>query len=186
MKKVEIPLSDAWRVLNPCPTVLVAARERGKNHVAAVAWCMPLDFKPPKVVMVLAAGHATADAVVRTKTCTINVPPAAIADRVMAAGAATGKGVDKFRHCRLTPERSKRVAAPGIKECLATLECRLIYRRASMDLCCFEVVEARVAKGAFDRRWLIEKGVRLLHHLGADGFEVSGRVLRAGKKETKK
>lgn len=187
--KVLIPLADAWRVLNPCPTVLVTSREKRRNHVAAVAWCMPLDFDPPRAVLVLAEGHATADTALRTGELVINVPPAEMAGTVLACGSSSGRAVDKFKAYGLTPLRSRKVKPPGIAECLASLECKVLDRittfgrhlRGKYDLVAVEIVSARVDKGSFDRRWLLENGVRLLHHLGSDGFEVSGRLLRAKK-----
>ena len=48
-----VELSQAYRLLNHGPTVLVSAAHGGRRNVMAAAWSMPLDFAPPKVAVVL-------------------------------------------------------------------------------------------------------------------------------------
>lgn len=180
------------RLLNPCPTVLVsaafpegAAGWKERPQVCAAAWCMPLDYKPPRAALVLAAGQATHEAVAATGELVLNVPGAEIRDAVLAAGRSTGREVDKWTAFGLTPLPSTVIAAPGVAECLAHLECRVLERETALgrglaegyDLYLLEIVAARANEGAFADRWLVDRGVRLLHHLGTDGFEVSGGMI---------
>ncbi len=48
-----VPLEKAYRLLNHGPTVLVSARHAGQDNVLAAAWSCALDFKPPKLTVVL-------------------------------------------------------------------------------------------------------------------------------------
>lgn len=188
MKRI-VPLKDAWKVLNPCPTVLVSAAGKKWPQVCAVAWCMPLDFNPPKALLVLAAGQATADAATAAGELVINVPGADIVDKVLAVGRTSGKERNKFRDFGLRVARSRRVKAPGVADCLANLECRILERKTTLgralrkkyDTVIVEILECRAESGAFDGRWLLEKNVRLLHHLGSEGFEVSGGIVKPKK-----
>ncbi len=190
--RIEVPEKFIPRLLNPCPTVLVSAAFppgqegwRARAQFCAAAWCMPLDYKPPKAALVLAAGQATHDAVAATGELVLNVPGADLRDAVMKAGRTTGREIDKWIDLGLTPLPSTVVAAPGIAECLASLECRVLERDTALgrglaegyDLYLLGIVAARANPAAFHERWLLDKGVRLLHHLGTDGFEFSGGIL---------
>lgn len=178
------------RILNPCPTVIVSARHKGKDEMCAVAWCMPADFVPAKVILVLAAGQATTKAVLGAGELVINVPGAELADKVLAVGQSSGKDRDKFRDFKLSRLPSRKVNSPGVKECLANLECRVLEQRtrlgrelrAKYDVILVEVLAARAESKAFTDRWLLENGVKLLHHLGSAGFEISGGLLTATAK----
>lgn len=189
--KIPVPPRFIPRLLNPCPTVLVSAAFpagedgwRARPQVCAAAWCMPLDYKPPKAALVLAAGQATHEAVAATGELVLNVPGADLRDAVLKAGRTTGREIDKWTEYGLTPLPSTILAAPGVAECLAHLECRVLERDTPLgkgladgyDLYLLEVVAARVEDGAFEERWLVDRGVQLLHHLGTDGFEVSGGI----------
>ncbi len=48
-----VPLDKAYRLLNHGPTVLVSSAHAGQQNVMAAAWAMPLDFDPPKVLVVI-------------------------------------------------------------------------------------------------------------------------------------
>lgn len=187
--KRAVPKKDLWKVLNPCPTVLVTARHGGRNQVCAVAWCMPLDFNPPKAVLILASGQATTEAVRASGEAVINVPGAEMAEKVLAAGRTSGKERDKFRDFGFTTFASPNVAAPCLAECLANLDCRVLEKGTSIgdrlrdqyDLVLVEIVGGCAEEGLFDGQWRLDKGVRLLHHLGAEGFAVSEGFLNPKK-----
>jgi flavin reductase (DIM6/NTAB) family NADH-FMN oxidoreductase RutF len=189
--KVTVPAKDRWRLLNPCPTVLVSAIGRATGapadrlHLCAAAWCMPLDFAPHKAILILAARQATTEAVLDSGELVLNVPGAELSRAVLKAGSWTGHKVDKIARLGLTPLPSRVVNAPGVAECLAHLECRVLEHKTAFgrklrdrfDLIPLEVVDARVNRGLFRKRWLLETGVRLLHHLGSEGFSVTGDLI---------
>src|SRR5437879_1030888 len=52
--RVAVELKNAYRLVNHGPVVLVSAAHDGNENVMAVAWCMALDFSPPKLAIVLA------------------------------------------------------------------------------------------------------------------------------------
>lgn len=191
MRRTSVPLRDAWRLLNPCPTVLITSSGRvkgtpaGRIHLCAAAWCMPLDFSPPKAVIVLASGQATTAAVLAAGELVINIPGSDLAAEVIAAGQTSGFKVDKFAALGFTQLKSRKIKTPGISECLAHLECRVLEQKSSLgksmrksyDLIPLEILHARVNPGCFKKRWLFEKGFRLLHHLGSEGFVATGDLI---------
>ncbi|MEK8022382.1 MAG: flavin reductase family protein [Candidatus Hydrogenedentota bacterium] len=186
--KLAVDSKDLWKLLNPCPTVLITARHEDRNQVCAVAWCMPLDFDPPKAVLVLASGQATTEAARASGELVINVPGAGMAEKVLAAGRTSGRKRDKFRDFDLRTCPSKHVKAPSLLECLANIDCRILEQgtpvgealRESYDVVLVEMLGGCADERYFQGRWLIENGARLLHHLGEDGFAVSETCLKAG------
>jgi flavin reductase (DIM6/NTAB) family NADH-FMN oxidoreductase RutF len=52
---------------------------------------------------------------------------------VQLAGSMSGRDVDKFEKCGLTPFDSIAVKAPGVKECAAHIECKVIDTKEAGD-----------------------------------------------------
>jgi len=50
---IDVDLAKCYRLLNHGPTVLVTSCFDGKHNVMAAAWAMPLDFDPPKILVVI-------------------------------------------------------------------------------------------------------------------------------------
>lgn len=192
---MDIPRDGIYRLLGPCPLVMVSARAKGAEakkapgrlRLCTVAWCMPLDYDPPKAAIVMGADHATTKAAISSGELVLNVPTAELADQVFGVGSRSSLKVDKCSRFGLTPLPSKVVAAEGIAECAAVLECRILEGKSSMgrrlrkqfDLLLLEIVHARADRKLFSSRWKPERGASLLSHLGGDLFGTARAVLRA-------
>ncbi len=48
-----VDLPRAYLLLNHGPTVLVTSAHGAERNVMAAAWAMPLDFSPPKMLVVV-------------------------------------------------------------------------------------------------------------------------------------
>jgi flavin reductase (DIM6/NTAB) family NADH-FMN oxidoreductase RutF len=86
----------------------------------------------------------------QSRECVINVPAVDMLDAVVDIGNCSGRDVDKFAAFGLTPQPARKVAAPLIGECHASLECRLHDGRwiDRHSIFVFEVVAAHVALAA--------------------------------------
>ncbi len=51
-----VDLARATRLLNHGPVTLITSAHDGRSNVMAASWAMPLDFVPPKLVVVIDAG----------------------------------------------------------------------------------------------------------------------------------
>ena len=71
----DVPLPQAYRLLNHGPTVLVSSAAGARRNVMAAAWCMPLDFDPPKIVVVIDKSTFTRELISASGEFAINVPP---------------------------------------------------------------------------------------------------------------
>jgi flavin reductase (DIM6/NTAB) family NADH-FMN oxidoreductase RutF len=116
-----------WRP-SPLPgqIVLVTSIDAaGTPNVAPKSWISMVAMGPPAIVMVgCRRDHRTARNIEATGEFVINVPPAALAERVWTL-IDQDPGVDRFTRGGFTPIPAERVSAPRIAECRAHLECRL-------------------------------------------------------------
>jgi flavin reductase (DIM6/NTAB) family NADH-FMN oxidoreductase RutF len=184
MSMQAVPLAKAYRLLNHGPTVLVSAAADGRRNLMAAAWCMPLDFEPPKLLVVLDKATYTRELIERSGEFVINVPPRRMLDITVAAGNRSGREGDKFVELGVAAEPSQRVAAPSVAGCIAWLECVLLpeaHNQSRYDLFIGEVVAARADERVFsDGRWHFDPqddALRTLHHVAGGAFFAIGEAL---------
>ena len=171
MKKT-LPLSEVHTLLGSGPVIMVSTSDGGKNNVMPMSWHTMIDFDPPLVGCVIGDQSLTFKTVLKTKECVINIPTGKIGGKVVRCGGVSGAKTDKFAKFGLTPEKASLVKAPLIKECYASLECRLADAAMAKkyNLFIFKVVKA----------WLdpAVKAPKTIHHLGKDSFMVAGKTVK--------
>ncbi|MDX9867004.1 MAG: flavin reductase family protein [Kiritimatiellia bacterium] len=177
MKKTKLPLSRVYTLIEPGPVVLVTTADRGRPNVMTLAWHMMLDFEPPRIGMVLSERNHSFAALRKTKECVINLPSVALRKAVAGCGNTSGRDTDKFAAFGLTPRPAKRVAAPLIDECFASLECVVTDTRMVRqdNLFVLEVVQAWIDPACGQPK--------TLHHCGAENFMVAGRRITLPSKK---
>lgn len=144
MSKRAFPLSGVHALLEPGPVVLLSSAAGGRANVMAQSWHTLLEFEPPLVACVISSRNHSFAAIDASGECVINLPGAALADAIVGCGNTSGATLDKFAAFGLSPEPARLVAPPLIRECFASLECRLADRSlvARYGLFIFEVVAA--------------------------------------------
>lgn len=176
----DVPLAQAYRLLNHGPTVLVSSAHDGQQNVMAAAWAMPLDFDPPKILVVIDKATHTRKLMEASGEFALNVPCRYQAQAVVAAGSASGADCDKFAASGLQAMPAQRIAAPLVQGCSAYLECRIIqepHNQQQYDLFIAEVVAAQADSRVFSHgRWHFDghDALRSLHHVAGGHFFVSG------------
>lgn len=124
-RKHVLPLHEVRRYLEPGPVVLVTSSHRGERDVMVMGWHTMMEFSPSLVGCVIAEGNHSHGLVRASRECVITLPTANQLEAVLGVGSTTGAEVDKFAAFGLTPEPSRQVAAPSIRECHAQFECLL-------------------------------------------------------------
>lgn len=159
-RRKDFPLSQVYGLLEPGPVVLLSTVRAGRLNVMPVSWHTMLECVPPLVGCVVSSANYTFEALRRTDECVINIPTAQLVGKVVACGSASGKSVDKFKQCGLTPLPGTVVQAPLVAECYAHLECQVVDRNlvAKYNFFVLEVVKAWI-----DPR---RKRPRTIHHRG--------------------
>jgi flavin reductase (DIM6/NTAB) family NADH-FMN oxidoreductase RutF len=186
--RIDVPLAKCYRLLNHGPVTLVTSASAGRSNVMAASWAMPLDFDPPKVLLVVDGTTLTRELIDASGEFALNIPPRALADATYEAGSRSGRELDKWQALGLMPFPATRIGTPLLEGCVAWLECRVrpepdIERR--YDLFIADVVAASADDRVFvDGRWRFgEDDLRTLHHVAGGQFYTTGApCLGAGGK----
>jgi len=191
---VNVDLAKAYRLLNHGPTILVTSSHAGRQNIMAAAWNVPLDFDPPKIIVVIDKNTYTRELIEASGTFAINIPCVAQIDTVQQVGTCSGrefKDTDKFKQFGLQTFPAKEIAAPLLKGCVGWLECKVIpepHNQNTYDLFIAEVVAAYADERVFsDGRWHFEgydqeayDKLRTIHHVAGGSFFATGEVHQAG------
>ena len=174
-----VELARSYLLLNHGPVTLVSSAAGGRSNVMAAAWAMPLDFDPPKLLLVVDRNTLTRELIEASGEFALNIPCRAQADQVLAAGSVSGRERDKFACTGLVAQAATRVAAPLIKGCVAWLECRVLpspENETRHDLFIAEVVAAWADPDVFSAgRWHFrDDSHRTLHYQAGGAFFVTG------------
>jgi flavin reductase (DIM6/NTAB) family NADH-FMN oxidoreductase RutF len=177
--RVSVPLRRAYKLINHGPTTLVTSASGGRRNVMAAAWVMALDYDPAKIGAVIASDTLTRKFVEASGEFVVNVPTAAMAAAVYAAGQTSGDDGDKFVAQVFHTSPASLVGAPLIEGCAAWLECKVIPEPAMQeryDLFVGEVVAAWADADSFvDGVWRFASDEkRTIHHLSGGVFLTSG------------
>ena len=170
-KKVDLPVSEVRRYLEPGPIVLLSSAWRGETNIMTLGWHTVMEFTPSLVGCMISSANHSFQLIRASGACVINLPTAALVDEVVGIGNTSGREIDKFARFGLTAEPAAKVQAPAIRECHAAFECRLHDDALveAYNFFIFEVVKARVATRP--------KHPETLHYTGDGRFMVSGRTI---------
>jgi flavin reductase (DIM6/NTAB) family NADH-FMN oxidoreductase RutF len=170
----ELDLALATRLINHGPVVLVSSSHGDKVNITTVAWNMPVQKKPPMIVLEISEKHFIYECIMETGDFAVNIPGKALSEELVKCGSVSGRDADKFQMCGLTAEPGKAIKSPVLKEALAVLECSLVkdeHLLKEYNMVVGQVKHAEVEEGAFDEHWLFDKDeARTVHHLGDKTF----------------
>lgn len=162
----DLPLSQAFTLIEPGPVVLVTTNDGDKDNVMTISWTMVLDFTA-KFAITTGAWNTSYAALTTTKECVIAVPTIGLLDTVVGVGTCSGADTDKFAKFGLTRLPARLVRAPLIAECLANIECRVIDIVLPHDIVVLEAVAAH--------RDSLHREKKLIHAIGDGTFVADGR-----------
>jgi flavin reductase (DIM6/NTAB) family NADH-FMN oxidoreductase RutF len=175
-EKVDFPVSNVRRFLEPGPIVLVSSAHKGETNIMTMGWHMVMEFSPSLLCCLISAGNHSFHLIRHSRECVINLPTAELAPTVVKIGNCSGSEVDKFEKFGLTPKPAAEVSAPLIDECYANFECKLADAGwvKKYNMFAFEVVKAHVASSP--------KTPKTIHYRGDGEFMISGSETRKWRK----
>lgn len=167
--KKDFPVESIRRFLEPGPIVLVSSAWKGGTNIMTMGWHTVMEFQPSLIGCYIFSGNHSFEMIKASKECVINIPTYDLVKQVIGVGNSTGATIDKFAKFELTPVKAEHVAAPLIKECYASFECKVIDLSlvSKYSMFVLEVVKAHVAT--------TPKYPRTVHYRGDGVFMVSGR-----------
>jgi flavin reductase (DIM6/NTAB) family NADH-FMN oxidoreductase RutF len=171
MKKLNFPVAQVRRYLEPGPIVLVSSAFNGSTNIMTLGWQTVMEFTPSLVGCMIAGGNHSFEMIRRSRECVINLPTSALTDEVVGIGNCSGRDIHKFEKFGLTATKAAQVEAPLIAECVANFECRLVDDAMveKYNFFIFEVVKAHVAASP--------KHPETLHYTGDGVFMVAGKII---------
>jgi flavin reductase (DIM6/NTAB) family NADH-FMN oxidoreductase RutF len=124
--KLELP---AKTILLPSPVLIIGTYNiDGTPNIMNAAWGGIACSKPPCISVSLREATLTYHNIIQTEAFTVNIPSEKYFKETDYVGIVSGRDCDKFKDTNLTPEKSKLVNAPIVKEFPYALECHLIKK----------------------------------------------------------
>ncbi|MBB5406911.1 flavin reductase (DIM6/NTAB) family NADH-FMN oxidoreductase RutF [Paraburkholderia sp. HC6.4b] len=89
-----VELSRATQLLNHGPVTLITSAHDGRSNVMAASWAMPLDFNPPKVVVVVDSRTLTRRLIEASGVFGLQLPSRGFAAQTLAVGTHASVELD--------------------------------------------------------------------------------------------
>ncbi len=118
--------------LSPTPVIMAtvgrwsADGNRQNCNIITLAWTGIACSEPPIVYISVRPERYSYGLLKENPEFVINLPTVSLARATDFCGVKSGRDLDKFEACRLTPEASYAVSTPSIKECPVNIECAVI------------------------------------------------------------
>lgn len=189
-------------MLYPLPAVLVScANKDGRSNLLTVAWAGTICTNPPMVSISVRPERYSYDLIKTTKQFVINLTTEELAYATDYCGVRSGRDVDKWKECHLTPIPADTVDCPLVEESPVNIECHV---EEIKELGSHHMFIARVTAVHVDEKYMDEKNTfhlndsKLLAYshgtyyslgkkLGTFGYSVrkKGTKKNAGRKKKK-
>ena len=112
-------------LLAPVPPTMVSCGTMEKPNIITVAWTGIVNSQPPMTYISVRPSRYSYELIKQSGEFVINLTPATLVRQADWCGVKSGREVDKFEACKLTPLAANQVSAPLIAECPINLECRV-------------------------------------------------------------
>ncbi|MET3108579.1 flavin reductase (DIM6/NTAB) family NADH-FMN oxidoreductase RutF [Oxalobacteraceae bacterium GrIS 2.11] len=173
-----LPLDKCWKLLNHGPVTIITSAHGGKTNIMAASWAMPLDYDPPKLLLVLDGASYSRELVDASGEFGLQIPKRRIAAQTVAVGQTSGRDGDKFARFDLKTFPAQKIAAPMLEDCVAWMECKVIPDASQRyDLFIAEVVASYVDSRRFhDNQWDFgtDPLERTMHYISSGEFFATG------------
>ena len=177
--KVVKPGSTA---LYPAPAVLVSCGVARPNLIT-LAWVGTLSSDPPTVGIAVRPGRFSHKLIAEAGEFVVNLPHAGQVGIVDYCGHVSGRDVDKWAACGLTPVPASRVRVPLVAECPVSLECRVSHRLVLgvHELFMGEVLAVQANEEVLDAQGRVDYQLtRLLAYVGGYYWQLGELLGRYG------
>jgi flavin reductase (DIM6/NTAB) family NADH-FMN oxidoreductase RutF len=114
-------------ILLPSPVLIIGTYgPDGRPNIMTAAWGGIASSQPPCISVSLREATLSYHNIKQAEAFTVNIPSEKYLKEADFAGMVSGRERDKFEEARLTPEKSRLVNAPIVKEFPYALECKLV------------------------------------------------------------
>ena len=169
-------------MLYPLPAIMVSCQRPGeKANIVTAAWTGTVCSDPAMVYVSLRPERFSHGIISDTGEFVINLVTKELTHSMDYCGVRSGRDVDKFKECHLTPARSVSVSAPSIAQSPVCIECSVtqIIPLGSHDMFLAEVTAVTV-----DEKYMDKDGKFHLNDTGLVAYS-HGEYFSLGKKQGK-
>ncbi len=165
-------------MLSPVPAVMVSCGTMDAPNIITIAWTGILSSDPPKTYVSIRPERFSYPMIKESGEFVINLTTEAIVRAADFCGVRSGKNVNKFKECHLTPVPSTEISAPMIGEAPVSLECRVtdVVPLGTHDMFIADIVGVHIDPALLD-----EKGALHLEKAGLVAYS-HGNYFALGKK----
>lgn len=167
-------------MLYPLPAVMVSTADRkGNTNILTIAWTGTICTNPAMVYISVRPERHSYQMIKESGEFVINLTTERLVRAVDYCGVRSGRDVDKWAECRLTPRKAASLEyAPVIEESPVNIECRVtgVHKLGSHHMFLAEVTAVQADEGYLD-----ENGRFELNRTGLLAYS-HGEYLGLGKK----
>ena len=161
MTKQVIKIDQPMIGLFPLTVVMATCIDQNNRpNIISIGWIGGASSNPPQVALGIRPQRYSYSLIKSTKEFVINIPTVDMIRETDFCGIVSGRRIDKFKECNLTPMKAEVVKPPLIKECPVNLECKLkqISPLGSHSLFIGEVVAVHADEEIIDKnsKWKID------------------------------
>jgi flavin reductase (DIM6/NTAB) family NADH-FMN oxidoreductase RutF len=175
----EIDNKSAYRILAPRPTIIVTTiNNNGEVNAAPFSFTMPVSMNPPLIAFASVTTHHTYKNIDETGEFVVNIPNEDILKELWITGEKFPQEVNEIEKAGLTQIPSKKVAPPKIKECIASIECKVkwIKKAGDHDVIIGESLYVEVQENMLKDGLLYVEKAKPILHLGGVNFVVGDHL----------
>lgn len=166
-------------MLYPLPAVMVSCQGNDKKpNIITVAWAGTVCTNPPMLSISVRPERYSYHLIEESGEFVVNLTTQDLVRATDFCGVRSGRDLDKFKECHLTPLPSKLVKAPGIAESPVNIECKV---REIKPLGSHTLFLADVVNVTIDDTYLDENGRFHLNQSGLVTYS-HGEYFLLGKK----
>ncbi len=177
-------------MLYPIPAVMVSCRKEGdKPNIITVAWAGNVCSSPAMLSISVRKERHSYDIIKESGEFVVNLVSRDLTRACDWCGVRSGRDYDKFEEMKLTPQKSQKVAAPGIAESPVNIECRVkeILELGSHDMFVAEVLCVTVDDKYMDEKGRFDLGAAdLIAYNHGEYFTLGEKIGKFGYSVTKK
>jgi flavin reductase (DIM6/NTAB) family NADH-FMN oxidoreductase RutF len=150
---------QTWKpgnMLYPLPVVMVSCgRPNEKPNIITIAWAGTICSDPAMLSISVRKERYSYDIIKETGEFVVNLTTKELCKVTDYCGVKSGRDVDKFKECGLTPSVSEAVSCPGIEEAPVNIECKVeqVIPLGSHDMFIAKVVGVKA-----DEKYMDESG----------------------------
>ena len=166
-------------MLYPVPAVMVSCvKEHEKPNIITIAWAGTVCSDPVMLSISVRKERCSHDIIKTSGEFAVNLVTKDLVRAADLCGVKSGRDIDKFKECRLTPVSSETISAPSIAESPLSLECKV---KQIIELGSHDMFLAEVTAVSVDEQYLDENGKFHLNDTGLCAYS-HGEYFELGRK----